>query len=413
MVQQDIQIDSPNPITPAVTSKSQNSIVPDVSKIQKSASGSTIQLASQKYVLGLISLALVVFLWVSSSFVMSMLLQIYPKAFFATYLSLATLQFYFPILYIGSLLKRKKLASDESEKSITRSSPSSATPQKPSKLTKREMLQHSFVFFSIYFISCYLANLAFEYTDVVSATLLLSTSCFFTLIFSIIAGFERFSLMKGLSVLVSISGVFIVCLLSYIYDQTPSSSYPPVNVILGNVFAVASASLYGLYSVILKKKAIDESRINMPFFFGCVGLLSTTLLWPCFLFLHITRLEIFEVPTLFSLGLLFANNIFGCLAANYFWIYAIVHTSPLVVSIGLALSIPTTIVFDMLINGNSVFHLRSLAGICIVVGFVILNLASIYPTFNNFFERSCLFAYCQKKHSSTNCDATVTVPMAP
>lgn len=375
-----------------------------------------------KYILGIVALFLVVFLWVLSSFVMSLLLRIYPKPFFSTYFSTATFQLYFPILYINSILRSKRnrqkkcetqhLATQkktpEMQESVVGDQQANQNRQNESsssaivqtvplpKMTNKEILQHSVLFFGIYFVSCFLANLSFEYTDVVSASILLSTSCFFTLIFSIIAGLESFTLMKALSVIICAGGLCIVGLLSYIYDELGQQSHPPVNMALGNLYAIASALLYGLYSVMLKKKTIDESRLNMPFFFGCVGLLSTILLWPFFFILHIFQLEIIELPSLFSMGLLFANNLFGSLAANYCWIYALVNTSPLIVSIGLAFSIPLTILLDALIYKNSMFTFRSLAGVFIVLGFLLLNFSAIFPRFDTFFERSIHYA---QKHN--------------
>jgi solute carrier family 35 protein F5 len=60
--------------------------------------------------------------------------------------------------------------------------------------------------------------------------------------------------------------------------------------------AFISAILYGAYSVVMKKRIGNEDRVNMPLFFGLVGLFNVIFLWPGFFILHITGVEIFEVP---------------------------------------------------------------------------------------------------------------------
>jgi solute carrier family 35 protein F5 len=60
--------------------------------------------------------------------------------------------------------------------------------------------------------------------------------------------------------------------------------------------AIFSALLYGIYAIVMKKRIGDESRVNMPLFFGMVGLMNLLLLWPGFIFLHLAGIETFELP---------------------------------------------------------------------------------------------------------------------
>lgn len=54
--------------------------------------------------------------------------------------------------------------------------------------------------------------------------------------------------------------------------------------------------MYGAYAIVMKKRVGNEDRVNMPLFFGFVGLFNIALLWPGFIILHFTGVEKFELP---------------------------------------------------------------------------------------------------------------------
>ena len=65
---------------------------------------------------------------------------------------------------------------------------------------------------------------------------------------------------------------------------------------VGDAMAFFSAIVYGIYTILMKKRIGDEARVNMPLFFGLVGLFNVLLLWPGFLILHFTGEEVFQLP---------------------------------------------------------------------------------------------------------------------
>lgn len=70
----------------------------------------------------------------------------------------------------------------------------------------------------------------------------------------------------------------------------------PGEIVLGDFMAALSAILYGVYTIVMKKRVGDESRVNMPLFFGLVGLINFVLLWPGFVILHFSGFETFGLP---------------------------------------------------------------------------------------------------------------------
>lgn len=94
-----------------------------------------------KYAVGMISLAMVVFLWVSSSFITSHVLKTFPKPFFTTYVATTTFQLYFLFIYLGSKLKvwTKTTAASSADEELPSRSPSSSHSDAES-ITKKEVI---------------------------------------------------------------------------------------------------------------------------------------------------------------------------------------------------------------------------------------------------------------------------------
>lgn len=80
--------------------------------------------------------------------------------------------------------------------------------------------------------------------------------------------------------------------------------------ILGDMLALSGALFYGLYTILLKRQIGSESRIDMPLFFGWVGVFNVVLLWPIIPLFHYTGIETFELPHGPALWLMLLLNAF-------------------------------------------------------------------------------------------------------
>ena len=67
--------------------------------------------------------------------------------------------------------------------------------------------------------------------------------------------------------------------------------------IIGDSLSLLSALFYALYVTLLKVKIRSESRIDMQLFFGFVGLFNILTTWPIGVLLHLTGVEVFELPS--------------------------------------------------------------------------------------------------------------------
>lgn len=111
---------------------------------------------------------------------------------------------------------------------------------------------------------------------------------------------EKFTIRKLVGVLASMAGIVLISSVDLSGDNDKSrGSFPHKSqkqIALGDALALASAALYGLYTILMKKRIGDEGRVNMPLFFGLVGLFNVLTLWPGFIILHFTGEEVFEIP---------------------------------------------------------------------------------------------------------------------
>lgn len=257
-------------------------------------------------------------------------------------------------------------------------------------LSSREIAKMALVFFALYIASNYLVNRSFVSgpvssdsavrSPVSSASILASTSAVFTLIFGCLAGVDVVSVLRVAAVLVSVGGVAVLGFHSF-FDNDNSWSR--------TLCGLMGAILYGIYSTFVKRKSIDEARINMPLLFGFSGLWTIFLAWPFFFILHYTNVEPFVLPNASQIKMILINVFLGGLLPNYLWNVAYVCTTPLIVAIGLSFTIPLTILVEWWRN-EPIDPVRVYSALCVISGFILVNLANLYPAWDMKAEKMLL-----------------------
>ncbi len=111
---------------------------------------------------------------------------------------------------------------------------------------------------------------------------------------------EKFTIRKLIGVLASLAGIILISSIDVSGDQDKNrGSFPHKShkqIAIGDILALASAVMYGIYTTVMKKKIGDESRVDMFMFFGFVGMINIIALLPGFLVVHFTGIERFELP---------------------------------------------------------------------------------------------------------------------
>ncbi|KAL8972730.1 MAG: hypothetical protein Q9183_000381 [Haloplaca sp. 2 TL-2023] len=298
-----------------------------------------------RYTLGIVLLLTTVFLWTASQFLASTIFadNTYSKPYFVTYVnsSFFTLilipavikHFLFPGGTWRSVFLRQKIAAsyarldegehetfpvkntrggaseDDQDRSLNSSSPNAhfagtgpsvgpTCAPGQGAMNIREIAWLSFEFSILW--ANYSVAACLEYTSVASSTILTATSSIWTLLIGASIGVEEFTLKKLVGVIASFAGVVLTSTVDISGESDKNrGSFPhksPKEIGIGDALALSSAVLYGVYTTVMKKRIGDESRVNMPLFFGFVGLFNTIILLPGFPILHLTGVEPFVLP---------------------------------------------------------------------------------------------------------------------
>ncbi|KAL6402205.1 putative vacuolar membrane protein [Ilyonectria robusta] len=220
------------------------------------------------------------------------------------------------------------------------------------KLDFRETAIISLEFSMLWFLANYTASACLEYTSVASVTILTSTSSIWTLVLCAMFGIERFTTRKFLGVGASLVGVMLISTVDMSgQSDEDRGSFPhktTAQIAIGDAMALFSAVVYGAYVTVMKKRVGDEDRVDMQLFFGLVGVFNLALLWPIFFVLHWTGLEPFELPPTGKIWTIIIVNAVGSFISDVSWAYALLLTTPLVVTVGLSLTIPLSLIGEII-----------------------------------------------------------------
>ncbi|KUM60598.1 hypothetical protein ACN42_g6526 [Penicillium freii] len=341
--------------------------------------------------LGIILLLVVVVLWTTSNFLGSTIFadKTYPKPFFVTYTN--TSMFMMPLLLIVSrrtwglwrVGKFSQITSVKSflnhldshdpkdeEESMLRSGSdeedggrlSRERQGAPSgKLGLKATAKLSIQFCLLWFTANYFAMGCLQFTTVGSTTILTSTSGVWTMVFGALLRVEKFTMRKFMGVMASLIGIILISRVDLSKPDTGDAtdggegSFPHKSsgeIALGDAMAAFSAILYGLYTVVMKKQVGDESRVNMPLFFGLVGFFNIIFLWPGFFIMHWTGMEPFSLPETSRVWSIILTNAFASFVSDIAWAYAMLLTTPLIVTVGLSMTIPLSLIGQMVLQSQ-------------------------------------------------------------
>ncbi|XP_029420107.1 solute carrier family 35 member F5 isoform X1 [Nannospalax galili] len=262
------------------------------------------------------------------------------------------------------------------------------------KLTATQVAKISFFFCFVWF----LANLSYQEalsdTQVAIVNILSSTSGLFTLILAAVfpsnSG-DRFTLSKLLAVILSIGGVVLVNL----SGSEKSSGRDTI----GSIWSLAGAMLYAVYIVMIKRKVDREDKLDIPMFFGFVGLFNLLLLWPGFFLLHYTGFEDFEFPNKVVLMCIVINGLIGTVLSEFLWLWGCFLTSSLIGTLALSLTIPLSIIADMCMQKVQFSWLFFAGAIPVFFSFFIVTLLCHYNNWDPVMVGvRRIFAFICRKH---------------
>lgn len=256
------------------------------------------------------------------------------------------------------------------------------------KLTIRETAEVAAWWSAVWFLANWSLNAALAFASVASVTILSSvtsesisrmasslTPGFFTLSLGRVFGVEDVTRAKVLSALASFVGVVLVTRSDSGIHATTGTNIP-THPILGDVLSLLSAAFYSIYVILLKVRIGDESRVDTQLMLGFAGLYNIIFLLPAFPILHYAGWETFELPPTSTAWTIIVANMLITLSSDYLYVLAMLKTTPLLVTIGLSLTIPFALLGSLVIpsaSSESITFL-TLTGASLVIGsFLVLG----------------------------------------
>lgn len=192
------------------------------------------------------------------------------------------------------------------------------------------------------------------------------------------SGVERFNLKKLIGVIACVAGVILTSGVDVSSgDNEESRGKFPLKtsreLAIGDALALAAAVLYGIYTVLLVKSVGDEARIKMPIFFGFLGMFNLICMWPGFFILDWLNIEKFSLPPNGHIWFIIIINAASSLVSDLCWAYATLYTSPLIVTIGLSLTIPLSLVGQIFLDDEHASAIYWLGAGIVVLSFIFIN----------------------------------------
>jgi len=248
------------------------------------------------------------------------------------------------------------------------------------RLTVAETAQLALSFSLLFFAGNYSYQAALSYTEAGIVNVLSASSCLFTLVLSAIfpsTQLDRLSLTKVVAVLFTVAGVVLV---SY-SDLKLEEGIP-----LGSLWTLAGAIFYSSYIVFLRRKIDHEEKLDVPMFFGFVGLFCFLFLWPLFFVLHFTNHEHFDLPNKEQLLAMLVNGVVGTVLSELLWLFGCFYTSSLIATLSISLTIPLTTFADVLVKKVAYDQLFYIGSIPMFVSFFLVAMVSHWDNWDPMLE---------------------------
>ncbi|TXT12900.1 hypothetical protein VHUM_01301 [Vanrija humicola] len=238
------------------------------------------------------------------------------------------------------------------------------------KLTVRETAEVAAWWSAVWFLANWSLNAALAWSSVASVTILSSTTSFFTLTLGRMFNVEVITRAKVFSAVASFIGVILVTHSdSTVQRNLANAADMPTHPVLGDLASLLSAMFYSIYVILLKVRLGDESKADTQLMLGFAGLFNIIFLIPVFPLLHYLNWETFELPPTRTAWTIVIVNMLITLSSDYLYVLAMLKTTPMLVTIGLSLTIPFALLGSLFIPGaKDSITMMSVAGASLVVG---------------------------------------------
>ncbi|XP_049830918.1 solute carrier family 35 member F5 isoform X1 [Schistocerca gregaria] len=270
-----------------------------------------------------------------------------------------------------------------------------------SKLPLQRVAKVALMFCLLWFLANYTYQVSLAETEAGMVAVLSSTSSLFTLILAALFPSnlgDRFTLSKLVAVTISITGLVVVSL----SDLSLEPKLPT-----GAILALVSAFFYAMYLVFLRRKVDHEDKMDIPIFFGFVGLFNLLFLWPLFFLFHYCHWELFEWPSKPQWTFLLINGLIGTVLSEVLWLWGCFLTSSLIATVAISLTIPMTMLADVVMKRVHYPYTFYLGTVPMFVAFCAVALLAHYDNWDPVLDgaKRCHAIVCKRTRSrTTDCE---------
>eukprot|EP00037_Helgoeca_nana_P032067 m.412003 g.412003 ORF g.412003 m.412003 type:complete len:376 (-) comp28772_c0_seq1:1681-2808(-) len=220
--------------------------------------------------------------------------------------------------------------------------------------------------------------ISLSHTPLPANTAVYQTAPVFVFLFSVPILKEKVTWVKVISTVVCVAGASLV---SFGKGKSHGSATEYSHQGFGFAMCALSTVLYAGFEVVYKLKATDVTdpvKIANAFrFIGLIGA-AVVLAIPLFPILHYSGVETFELPNSNALKLILLNCLLDAVF-NTSLLVAIMLTSPLFCSVATVLTLPASIVGNVLLHKPNDLNLEAYVGcVLISVGFLALTFGSAH-----------------------------------
>lgn len=336
----------------------------------------------REHALGIALSITVAFIWVGSSETISYVFgeTNFQKPFLFTYISTAV----FSVLLLGFLRPSWRALFDipsiraQNYVSVDGNTTNSDTVPEPgdasrtqhvntgddAKFNVRDVARVSALIAPLYFIANWAFNAGLGMTSVSSSSTFSNLSPLFTLLVSRVLAVEEFSWVKLFASLITLSGAVIILGV----DRKSATEH-----LRGDLLSIFAAFLFGVYTTTLKMNVPNSRAMDLGMMLSFVGLFSTVIAWPIIPLLHVWGWETFELPSKHVAGIMILNALIGSVLSDFLWAKSVVLTSALVGTIALSLTVPLSLIFDVVLQKIKITPMYVLGVVCVLAGFIMVN----------------------------------------
>jgi solute carrier family 35 protein F5 len=390
---------------------------PDLHHQLRNELDASLEAQSQKrrseYALGLFFLLLVVAIWNAATYLIQFIYSNFDfeGPFFLTWVCNSIFVGYLPLIYASSCLRSGERcrprrgdvtrapsedgddASPLTDAELGQSPRASGfVPSQPLALgfiptdeATKVALEAAAVVSPFWFFANYAYNASLLHTSVASNTIISTTSGLFTCLISAAIGTEKLTRIKLAGVIFNLLGAGVIGLATWMAQRQAEASGVAgpgaggdsgdggrKETVWGDLVCLASAFMYAIYSILIKRMLPEDAESSTGLFFGFLGAFNFLVFGLGVVVVDAAGWEDYGSLNWQLVGCMLVNALFNNMLSDYLWARAMLLTSATVATVGLTLTIPAPLIIEAWktgLNGGVLLYKCGGAAL-VVVGFV-------------------------------------------